>query len=191
MPDPTGQDAAFDAGDAAAGTDVSSWDVDTLIRLRILMQQTNALAEATSELLPTVIIEYNHNSGGWTAVAAIAAVTDAVRFADGQPVDGADTVVQLIGSGTFIDGEYLEVTGGHSITFGELAVEESEVETAIELYSGQVADEDTIDLRVGFASAPTNTPTYTDVGRLIVNEAAPGFPNELLMHRRQNTLLRM
>ena len=174
--DPSSEDAAFDAGDAAAGTDIASWEVDTLLRLRMLLQQTNSAAEAHGDLTGTLVIEYNQNGGGWNAVAAIGTDTDACQFVGGAPLNLASIDSQLIGSGTFLtDGDYLETDPSGVMAFTDLSdgAEEIEVEACIEFPAGQVSDEDTIDIRIGFSTTPANAPTYTDVGRVTINKPPP------------------
>jgi hypothetical protein len=61
--DPTGVDAAFDAGDAAFNT---TWTqpVDELIRVRFVIKQTNAAAESHSDLTTNFILQYENTTQG-------------------------------------------------------------------------------------------------------------------------------
>ena len=173
VPDPSGVNAAFDAGDAGVN-DNWTQDVDTLFRIRFLIQQT--VATANNNIATEFLVQYNKNGGGWTDVAVQSAVTDAVRYANGDFADGDDTT-QLVGSGSFVTGDGVEVTPTDTISFTEAALSETEIEFALEIYSGQVADEDIIELRLLFSLDDETPPatvlnSYTNTPSLTVNEAA-------------------
>lgn len=167
VPDPSSADAAFDAGDAAAGTDLQL-DLDTFMRVRLLLQQTNAAAEAHGDLDQEFNIEYRINTGGgfgsWTAIGAIGTTAEAVIFAAGTPADQVALATQRLGGGTFADGIYMESDPSttDAVVFPELSAEEAEIEVAFEIISEVANLGDIIELRAQFVSAPENTPTWND-----------------------------
>lgn len=162
--------AAFDAGDAALNANWAQ-DVDVLIRVRFVIQQTVAGASNHDNTDTEFLLQYNKNGGGWNDVAAIGADTDPVQYMNAVFTDG-DNTTQLLGSGTFVAGDGVEITPTDTIVFTESALTETEIEFAIEIVSGQVADGDTIQLRLIYSDtnesppatvceAYTNTPTMT------------------------------
>lgn len=188
VPDPSSADAAFDAGDAAAGTDLTLL-VDTLMRVRILLQQTNAAATSThADMDQEFNIQYRINTGGgfgsWTNIGAIGTTAEAVIFAAGTPADQAALATQRLGAGTFADGIYAESdpTTTNAVVFTDTATSEAEIEVCFEVISEVANDGDIIELRAQFVTAPTNTPTWNDdpsitVTAPITGDAAATLPS--------------
>lgn len=167
-----------------------SWDRGFLLRMRFVIQQT--AAAANSDLVHNFKLQFNKNSGGWTDVAAQGATTAAVRYANMGDLadDGATT--QQIGSGTFVTGRYDENGSASNVTFSSAATSETEMDFSIEVYPGQVATGDTIEMRViegdgtvlsNYAQTPTVTvlapesypvtDTFTDTNGVILVNHTP------------------
>lgn len=170
--DPSSEDAAFDAGDSAAGTDYT-WVVgtDSIIRVRFLIQQTHSIAD--TNLAPVFELRYSYNSGVYTEVPAQATASVPIRAVAGAPTDSADINTQLLGAGSFVTGVggYREngtgmPTGTQAFTSGALS--ESEYEFALEVVTGQVSNNDTIDLRM-YVDNNQALDTYTDTPRITVS----------------------
>ena len=177
VPNPTGINAAFDAGDPAIGGDWTQ-DADTVFRVRFVILQSIILAANSADMTQEFALQYNYDGGGWNPVVAQGAGTDPVQFADGDFADGDDTT-QLVGSAQFVTGDGVEVTPSDTITFTDEpgVVEETEIEFAVEIVSGQVADGLTLQLRVIYSAGDETPPatafgTYTDTPTITVNLGA-------------------
>lgn len=166
--DPSGVNAAYDPGDAAINTNWTQL-VDVLFRLRYVIQQT--VANANAGLTPTFSLQFNRNGTGWVAVGAQGAPSVAVRYADAAGFADADNTTQLLGGGSFVTGDGVEVDPSDTITFTTEALSETEVEVALEIVGTEVADGDTIELRV-VRDGSTALDSYTNTPSLTVDEPA-------------------
>ena len=135
-------------------------DVDENVRIRFLVQET----DGDSVTDKTFQLEYKLNSGSWTNVTGTSSVVRS--SATSYVADGANTTRQ-ISSGTFVtpnagfdeaDGQ----VGGTSLDFS--GSDEVELEFCLQIRSADVANDDTIQLRIKGLSTYTNTPTLTVSG---------------------------
>ncbi len=159
---------------AAADTNWTQ-KVDENFRVRFVVHETNGVSEADK----TFQLEYNRNGGGWNDVTGASSVVRA--WASPNVADGADTTQQE-GSGTFItpnagfdeaDGQ----VGGASLDFA--GSDEVELEFSLELRSVDVANGDTIQLRVKGVQTYSETPTATVTGILeFVQDSFRGRNND-------------
>lgn len=176
VPDPSGVDAAFDAGDTAANTAIS-YDVDTLLRIRFVIQQTEVTMICGDGNPTEFLIQYENNTqaaGTWIAVGAVGGGSEDVDFDSATGFADDDTTGQLLGSGTNVGGFGMEVAGASgTVTFTDEAVTECELEISVIFNGSQVANDDVINLRVLYSvldAAPpatlvpiTNSPSITMV----------------------------
>ena len=159
-------DGAINAATAIAGLN-APWpqDVDTNFRIRFLLQET---AGAGGDFVPQ--LQYQLNGGGYVNVTA---TSNVVRCSVGTPADGAVTTSLLSGTGTFASGAYDEVDG-LSGTHTVVASGNTEAEFCVQIRSADVADGDTVNLRVlGKSNATTALDAYTQTPALTVNEGLP------------------
>ena len=155
---------------AAANTG-ASLEVDTNWRIRFLIQNTGDATKSTNGSQGWQL-QYNLNSAGWNDVNASSSVV--ISSASPNLADNTSTTQQL-GAGTFdaiAANKFDEVDGR---TLGAVAQalsngQETEVEYCWQLRSADVANNDSIQLRVVYYSAGntafdtyTNTPTITVV----------------------------
>jgi hypothetical protein len=115
-------------------------DADVIFRVRFELQET-AGGDRKNE---GYRIEYNHNGTGWTAVGA---ATPLQYAASGQYVH-SDNTTQVIGDGSFVTGDGVESTDVAPVV--TLLSESTEHEFCVYIDSAQVADTDTIGLKVVF-----------------------------------------
>ena len=146
---------------AAANTNWTQ-KVDENFRVRFVVQETNGVSAADK----TFQLEYNRNGGGWNDVTAASSVVRA--WLSPNVADGADTT-QQVGSGIFVtpNAGFDEVNGqagGTALDFS--GSDEVEVEYSLQIRSVDVANDDTIQLRVKGLTTYTNTPTVTVNGIL-------------------------
>jgi hypothetical protein len=144
---------------ALANTDWTQ-KVDENFRVRFVIQETAGIS-ATDQ---TFQLEYNRNGGGWNDVNGASSVVRAT--ASPNVADGANTT-QQVGSGTFVtpNAGFDEVdgqAGGTSLDFS--GSDEVEVEYSLQIRSVDVANDDTIQLRVKGLDVYSNTPTATVSG---------------------------
>ena len=114
--------------------------------------------------LQTFQLQYNRNGLGWNDVNGSSSVVRAT--ASPNVADGANTT-QQIGSGTFVSpnagfDEVNGLAGGTSLDFS--GSDEVEVEFSVQIRSVDVANDDTIQLRIEGLDTYTNTPTVTVSG---------------------------
>ncbi len=192
VPDPSGVDAAFDAGDSAAGTDIT-WDVDTLIRLRMLIKQIIAKAGGHADMATSFLFQYNNvtQGSGWLTLGDEGtSVEDVICSLATGFVDSDNTTVQRVGSGTFVNGESAEInaTTG-AMTFNDGAISETELELSLELVGANVSGGDDIDIRVLYSAAdeaPAATAmAATDIARITVSGGAAAPIPDLHMAQMQ------
>lgn len=174
--DPAGVNAAFDAGDAAKDADWTQ-DVDELIRVRLVVKQTNAAAANHDDLITEFILQYNNGGAGWNNVGAVGADVEDVQFIAATGFADGDDTTQVIGAGTFVTGDSIEVDSpSDSVTFTAETLTETEIEVAIEIVGANVADEDTIQLRLlysaGDESPPATAMGTTKIPTMTANKAA-------------------
>ena len=137
---------------AAANVDWTQ-DTDASFRVRFVVAET---AGADAAITPS--LEFNLNGGGWVAVG----VATAIQWGAFIGATDGDATTQQVGAGSFVAGE-LDSDGTHSTV--TLNNSETETEYCLTVDSAQVANNDTLQLRVtdgGTAfDAYTNTPTIT------------------------------
>jgi hypothetical protein len=177
VPNPTGINAAFNGSDPATNANFTM-DVDTTFRIRFVIQQTVAIAINTNNQATEFALQFNLAGGGWVNVAAQGVTTQAVAYADGDFADG-DNTTQLIGSGTFIAGDGVEVTPSDTITFTDEALTETELEFALTIVSSRVSDAQTLQLRVIHSDSDESPPatvldSYTNTPTITVSEVGGG-----------------
>jgi len=131
--------------------------VDENFRVRFVVQETAGISSADR----TFQLEYNRNGGGWNDVNAASSVVRVT--ASPNVADGTDTT-QQVGSGSFVtpNAGFDEVNGqagGTSLDFS--GSDEVELEYCVQIRSVDVANDDTIQLRVKGLDAYTSTPTAT------------------------------
>ncbi len=189
---PSSEDAAFDGSDSAANTNITH-DVDTLLRCRFVIQQTNAIIDTGQAVAFELRFERNA-IGGFLEVGTQGAGAIAMRGIDGAPVDGAATSQVLGGGANFFAGEYKETSAGlvtGTVTADSGQVSETEIEFCFEIVGSEVSDGDTFDLRL-FVDNNAALDSYTVTARVTANvPPPPAFPEELLKKSKQNVLLRM
>ncbi|NOR90829.1 MAG: hypothetical protein GQ524_11325 [Anaerolineales bacterium] len=162
VPDPAALNTAFSAGDASLNSDFT-WDVDTLIRVRFIVSQSELTAN--NNMATEFALQYNRNATTWEPIGAIGGGTEAVDYANSNFTDG-DNCTQLLSSPfPYISGDGMEITPTDTITFTEtpLATEATEIEVSIIINSGVVSDADAIQLRLIF-SLDDETPPATILG---------------------------
>lgn len=195
VPDPSGVDAVFDAGDAIAGADWTQ-TVDQLIRIRVLVQQTNVLAENHDAQTTEFLLQYNNSGVEWLAVGAVGADVEDVQYIAATGfANGDNTTTARLGSGTLVTGDGREVAGAtDSVTFTDLSLEETELEFSIEIVGSLVTDLDTIQLRLLYSNADESPPNTvfeaeTDLPTMTVDKpAAAGIAsNRMLIGHGQST----
>jgi len=149
---------------AAINTDISI-DVDTSFRYRVVVAET---AGSTNPISLNLTIFFSLNS------AAFALVTSStpIQFASFIGSSDADATTQQVGSGSFVAGE-LDNTG--AVTSVSLSGQETEMEYCLTLDSGQIANDDTIDLQAFESGSALDN--YGNTGRATAIEAAAtAFP---------------
>ncbi len=175
VPDPSGVDAAFDAGDTAFNT---GWTQTTgqLIRFRMVVKQTVGTAVNHNNLVTEFILQYENATagGGFLDVGAVGGGSEDVDFAAATGFADGDNTAQVIGSGTNVAGDSMETNAASdSITFSEeTSGQECEIEVSVIVNAAQVTDGDVINFRLLFSdnneappatqlNAETNAPTLT------------------------------
>jgi hypothetical protein len=155
-----------DSGNETTATwkDVADTDwtqkVDENFRVRFVVQETAGIGAADKAFQ----LEYNRNGGGWNDVTGASSV---VRAWASPNVGDGDNTTQQVGSGTFVTpnagfDEADGLAGGTSLDFS--GGDEVEVEYCVQISSMDVANDDTIQLRVKGLDAFTATPTVTVSG---------------------------
>lgn len=130
-----------------------SIDVDTDFRYRVVVAET---AGSTNPETVNLLLEFSLNSGAFAAVTG----SSSVQFATFTGSSDTDATTQQIGSGSFVAGE-LDNTG--AVSNLDLQSSETEMEYCLTLDSGQIDNDDTIDLRVVNSGVDLNT--YGNTGR--------------------------
>lgn len=175
VPDPAGVNTVFDGGDAAAN---ANWvqAVDTIFRIRFVIQQT--AAAANQNLATEFALQYNYDGGGWNPVVAQGADTDPVQYVNATGMADGDNTTQILGGGgTFITGDGVEVTPTDTLTFTTEATSETEIEFALEIVSEQVIDAKTLQLQLVYSVDDESPPetvlgNYSNTPTVTVDEAA-------------------
>lgn len=138
-------------------------DVDTNYRVRFEVGETGAGVSNNN----IFTLEYDHNSGGFTAVTA----TSPLQWAASPNYAPGDTT-QQIGDGTYVGTNACQIesaaTNDGTVDFA--GNDNVEVEYCFTIDSGQVADTDTIVVRLVADKGVGNTRTQT--ATITVNEAA-------------------
>ena len=138
--------------------------VDTKFRVRIEVKNTGGVA-----VTPAFKWQYNRNAAGWNDVTAVSSV---VRTADSGYFTDADDTVQLLGTDTFPANNNAaeEATGTFTLGVNLAGQEVLESEACLTIVGGDVADSDTIDLRL-VESDGTAFGTYAQTPTITVSEA--------------------
>lgn len=161
--DPSGVNAAFDGGDTALNTDWTQ-TVDELFRFRSLIKQTEAALEA-SDNVTELLLQYENNTaaaGVWNAVGAVGGGTEDVDFVSATGFADGDNTTQILGAGTFVTGDGMEVAGASdTITFLELQTTETDMEVSVIINGSQVTDGDVINFRWLYSAADESPPATT------------------------------
>ena len=126
-------------------------------RVRFLVRENGGVSAADK----TFQLEYKLNSGSWNDVTGASAV---IRAKATDYLTEAEDTTQQLGSGTFIsnnDGvdETNGQAGGAVLDFA--GNDEVELEFSLWIIGGDVADNDTIQLRIKGLDIYSNTPTIT------------------------------
>lgn len=175
VPDPSGVNAAFDASDSAKNADTSLL-IDTLYRVRFVVQQTNKSADDADDLATEFRLQYNNvtSGSGWANVGDEGTGTEGVEFDTPSGFGEGDATTQLLGTGTFISGRgcYDSITGTCSFTAS--AATETEIEFSIRINGPQVDDGDEIQLRVFYSKTNESPPStvlafYTETPTITVD----------------------
>jgi hypothetical protein len=168
--------------DAAANTDISlSTASDDSRRIRFNFENDGNTTSTVASGLAHFEFEYSKNSGAWTALTTSSSNIKIITSAN--YADGADTTQQL-GSGTF------ETNNNGMDETGQVTVPSNtwnnadliEIETFVQVINADVADGDTIDIRItpssGSESAFVNT--YTQTPRITVSKPTGAGP--IILH---------
>lgn len=151
---------------ATAGTDWTQL-VDTNFRVRFNISDSVAAATQNTAF----ILRYSLNGGAYTAVSASSSVVRA--FASANVTDGAATTEQLAGSGTFNAGTFDEVDGSATgFTAATSTGQDTEVEYSLQIRGVDVADADTINLRIYDNAGAALNGGYTDTPIITVSKPA-------------------
>jgi hypothetical protein len=177
--DPTGVNTAFDAGDAAEDTDWSQ-NVDELIRVRLVVRQTNGAADVTGDLATEFLLQYRTNSGTWTDVGAVGGDVEDVQYIASSGFADHDNTTELLTTfGTFATGDGLETNvATDTITFATASTGKTEIEVSVEIVGANVNNDDTIELRVLYSNGDESPPAtildnYTDMPVMTVVKTVP------------------
>ena len=152
------------------------WTQDTgeVFRVRFEMVETSGNNANTR----TYQLEYNHEGGGWNTVGAGTPIQSAVSAETSRTItDGEATSDRLTGSaGVFGAGQYAEdgLTGAFTIQ----ANRHTDVEYCVTIDAAQVADADTIALRV-IMSGAQSTPTYGATPTMTVHKIETTIPHKV------------
>jgi len=163
---------------AVAGAD-PELEVDTDYGVSIRAENSGS---ATAE--DTYKWQYKKNAGSWTAVTDTSSVAKA--SATGDFANGADVQEYITGAGTYVtnNNAALDTTGTLTLAAVLGASQSFESHLNFQIVSGDVADEDTVYLRLvyedgtafdSYGTADTNIPAIT------VNEAGGGATNVIYM----------
>lgn len=149
---------------AAAGVDWSQ-NVDETFRVRFNLQGTGLAPPQLADL----DLYYSRNGGAYTQV--VDTTTAVVKM---QPsanvIDFGPTSEQLAGSGTFNPGRIVESTGTSNGWLNATSVgQDTEIEYVLQIRSVDVANGDTIALRIHYNSAALNG-GYTDTPVITVQK---------------------
>lgn len=144
---------------AAINTDISI-DVDTSFRYRVVVAET---ANSTNPLTVNLTLFFSLNLGTFTLITA----STPIQFGTFIGSSDGDVTTQQVGSGTFVDGE-LDNTG--VVADLDIQNSETEMEYCLTIDSGQVANDDTIDLQAFTGGVALDN--YGNTGRATVIEAS-------------------
>jgi len=150
---------------AAVNTDWTQ-DVDENFRVRFHITVEDVTVLLTAQL------QYNLNSGGWNDVNASSSVVQS--SASPNETDNVITLEQIGGPGSYWRSWFDEVDGVVT-TENYFSGEETEPEYCVQIIGTDVADTDTIELRVvGQGAAKTALNTYSQTPTITVNEGGGG-----------------
>lgn len=168
---------------ATAGTDWTQL-VDTNFRVRF---NVNASVAAPTQNT-AFILRYSLNGAAFAPVSASSTVVRAV--ASPNVADGAATTEQLAGAGTFNAGTFDEVDGSATgFTAATATGQDTEVEYCVQIRSADVANGDTINLRVHLNTGQA-IDAYTDTPIITVSESAAAASLIFDTSIRRSSLLR-
>lgn len=138
-----------------------SWDVDTTLRVRILISDTVTSTKTTN--YNGVQLQFDLESAGLTTVTDTTAIqyTTSSQFTDADAVTSSQITG---GQNTFTNGEGDTNNTLNTITLGTAANGHTEIEFCITIDSAQVNDGDQFTLEVsGMDTTATQIPTITIV----------------------------
>ena len=130
----------------------TNWSQNVGVTFRFRVEALETAGGSTGQSLP---LEYQLNGGGYALVGA----ATPIQFATSGTVADATATTQQIGSGTFLAGEFDSDGAVASVSFA--GNDRSEMEFCLTIDSAQVANNDTIDLRINGLDAYAQTATIT------------------------------
>ena len=177
--DPSGIDAVFDVGDSAKNADWTQL-VDTLFRVRFLIQQTDAAANVIANLATEFALQWQNTTQatGWSSVFGGMNNHVGMSLSSGF-ADHDNIVTSRLGSGSLVTGDGLETdTITDTVTFTTEALSETELEVALSLASANVNNGDLIELRWVWSELDESPPAtvldaYTNIPIITVDKPAP------------------
>lgn len=139
----------------------SALPVDTNLRLRILIQETNSRSNVQA-------FEWwvSRNSGAYQQITTTSSVVKAV---DSTYLTDGNSCTQQLGSGTFISANQGQSEDGLWDTVNFTSLSEWEGELSFQIVGADVNNSDTLDFRI-YKSGGTVINTYTRTPRLIVSK---------------------
>ncbi len=145
---------------ANANTNISI-DVDTSFRYRVVVAET---AGSSNPDTVNLTLFFSLEGGAFTLITA----STAIQFASFVDASDGDATTQQVGSGSFVAGS-LDNDG--TVANVDIQATETEMEYCLTIDSGQVANDDTIDLQAFNGGVALDN--YGNTGRATVIEAAP------------------
>lgn len=149
-----------------------SQNVDENFRVRFQLRVKEGSVE--SGILSATRLQYRRNGGSWTDVSATSLVVRA--SASPNVVDGAATTDQLTGGfGSFLGGAFDEDSGLASGPSAAWDTGHGELEYCVQIRSADVANGDTVELRLQFSDQTARTyTTWSQVPTITVVEGGGG-----------------
>ena len=143
--------------------------VDTNFRIRIEAEEQNSRNAAIGAL------EYNRNSAGWVAVSSVSSI---VKYSLTSQFANLDATTNIIAGSTktFVAGDGVETT----VTTTNINNTHTEYEYSLQIVAADVANNDTIQVRMSGLNTYTNTPTITVIKALAIDGICDivAFPNQ-------------
>ena len=162
----------FDDGDltgSTLGTVNADWsqDVDTIFRIRFLVQESNNKATNNADFR----LRFNHGGAGYIEVGSATAVQYASSAETSWTLTDGDAIsTARLGGGSISGGEYDEDNSFTNLDFG--GNDQVEIEFCLTIDSASVSNNDTILFQV-YEDATNPLDTYTNTPTVTVVVAAP------------------